>query len=115
MVKIDEITSYGIDYDDAMDRFDGNVELYTRFALRYLDDSHFDGFLAAMSVGDYDTAFKEVHSLKGVAGNLSFAPLYTASSMACEYLRAGEPDPAAQMIPDVERAHHRIREGLLKL
>lgn len=113
MTTLENIASYGIDYADAMDRFGGNVDLYKRLALRYLDDSHFDGCVAAMTVGDYDEAYREAHSLKGVAGNLSFDQLYNVSSMVCKNLREGEPVAASRLLEDLELAHKRIREGLL--
>lgn len=115
MTTMENIASYGIDYDDAMDRFGGNVNLYKRLALRYLEDSHFDGCVAAMTVGDYDEAYREAHSLKGVAGNLSFIQLYDVASMVCKNLREGEPVAASRLLEDLESAHRRIREGLLQV
>lgn len=115
MTTMENIASYGIDYDDAMDRFGGNVDLYKRLALRYLEDAHFDGCVAAMTVGDYDAAYREAHSLKGVAGNLSFTQLYDVSSMVCKNLREGEPVAASRLLEDLESAHKRIREGLLQV
>ncbi len=115
MATLESIASYGVDYDDAMDRFGGNVDLYKKLALRYLEDAHFDGCLAAMTVGDYETAYREAHSLKGVAGNLSFSQLYDVASMICKDLREGEPVAASRLLPDLELAHHRIREGLAQV
>lgn len=115
MSTMENIASYGIDYDDAMDRFGGNVDLYKRLALKYLDDAHFAGCVAAMTVGDYDQAYREAHSLKGVAGNLSFSHLYDVASMICKDLREGEPVSASRLLPDLEAAHQRIREGLMQV
>lgn len=70
----------GIDYDGAMERFGGNAELYERLALKFLDDTHFAALEQALAGGDVDTAVREAHTLKGVAGNLSFAALYEAAS-----------------------------------
>ena len=115
MTTMNDIASYGIDFDDAMDRFGGNIDLYKRLALRYLEDSHFDGCVASMTAGDYDEAYREAHSLKGVAGNLSFTQLYDVSSMMCKNLREGEPVAASRLLEDLESAHRRIREGLLQV
>ena len=70
----------GIDYDGAMERFGGNAELYERLALKFLDDTHFAALEQALAGGDVDTAVREAHTLKGVAGNLSFTALYEAAS-----------------------------------
>lgn len=69
------LARYGIDYAEAMERFCGNESLFARIAVKYLDDPHVDALEAAMASGDAAAAEREAHSLKGVAGNLSFAPL----------------------------------------
>lgn len=66
------LARYGIDYAEAMERFCGNESLFARIAVKYLDDPHVDALEAAMASGDAAAAEREAHSLKGVAGNLSF-------------------------------------------
>lgn len=70
------LARYGIDYAEAMERFCGNESLFARIAVKYLDDPHVDALEAAMASGDAAAAEREAHSLKGVAGNLSFVRLY---------------------------------------
>lgn len=71
------LARYGIDYAEAMERFCGNESLFARIAVKYLDDPHVDALEAAMASGDAAAAEREAHSLKGVAGNLSFVCLTT--------------------------------------
>lgn len=111
----DELRAYGIDYTDAMDRFDANESLFKRLALKYLDDAHFVNLKAALEVQDYEEAYHQAHSLKGVAGNLSLKRLYDASSMICKDLRDGEPQAAEKLIASVEDAHEAARKGLAVL
>ncbi len=110
-----QLEPYGIDYDEALDRFGGNAALYKRLAVKYLNDTHFVAFAAALQAEDYDEAYRQAHSLKGVAGNLSLTRLYNIASMVCECLRNNEPEAAAKFAPDLESAHHRAIEGLLLL
>ena len=74
------LARYGIDYAEAMERFCGNESLFARIAVKYLDDPHVDALEAAMASGDAAAAEREAHSLKGVAGNLSFVRLYDRES-----------------------------------
>ena len=97
----------GIDYDGAMERFGGNAELYERLALKFLDDTHFAALEQALAGGDVDTAVREAHTLKGVAGNLSFAALYEAASKVNAALREGD----ALMDP-VRSAHAAVVSAL---
>ncbi len=108
------LAAYGIDTVDAMDRMDDDASLYERLALKYLSNTNYFDLVAAMEVKDYDSAYNAAHTLKGVAGNLSFAKLYQVASTICEALRQGEYQAAETMMPDVKAAHEKVIEGLEK-
>ncbi len=108
------LAAYGIDTTDAMDRMDDDADLYKKLALKYLNNTNFVDLTAAMEVKDYDTAYNAAHTLKGVAGNLSFTKLYHIASSVCEALRQGESQAAETMMPDLKAAHEKVVEGLEK-
>ena len=105
----------GIDYDGAMERFGGNAELYERLALKFLDDTHFAALEQALAGGDVDTAVREAHTLKGVAGNLSFAALYEAASKVNAALREGDLAGATALMDPVRSAHAAVVSALSSL
>ena len=109
-----ELAAYGIDYPDAMDRMGDNADLYKRLAFKYLDDSNFVDLVAAMDVKDFDAAYKAAHSLKGVAGNLSFAELYKIATTESDALHQGESQAAEKLLPDLKAAHEKVLTGLEK-
>lgn len=100
---------YGIDYAEAMDRFGGNEDLFVRLATKYLNDPHFHALEAAMAEGDAAAGEREAHSLKGVAGNLSFTQLYDLATRITDALRSDDlarcpsPHARAQAIPRSRR------------
>lgn len=51
-------------------------------------------------------------ALKGVAGNLSFKDLYDCATLVSDALYAGEYDAAEKHLPEVERTHALVIEGL---
>lgn len=108
----DKLAPYGIDWADAEDRFDGNVDLYKRMALKYENDGHLVALEAAMDVKDYDEAYKQAHALKGVAGNLSFAKLFEIAAVISDALKEGEPQAAAERMGALAEAHAKVLEGL---
>ena len=108
----DKLRPFGIDYVDAMDRFGDNAELYERLALKYLDDGHLVALQAAMEAKDYSEGYSQAHALKGVAGNLSFKDLYDCATLDSDALYAGEYDAAEKHLPEVERTHALVIEGL---
>jgi HPt (histidine-containing phosphotransfer) domain-containing protein len=109
-----KLAEYGIDLEDAMARMDDNIDLYKSLALRYLSNESYIDFVAAMDVKDYDSAYKAIHTLKGVAGNLSFVDLYKTASIISEQLKQGEAQDVPQMIPLLEENHNKVMDGLIK-
>ena len=89
-----------------------DAELYERLALKYLDDGHLVALQAAMEAKDYSEGYSQAHALKGVAGNLSFKDLYECAALVSDALYAGEYEAAAKHLPEVERAHALVIEGL---
>ncbi len=108
----DRLASYGIDYADAMDRFDGNADLYKKLALKYENDGHYAGLVAAMEAEDYDQGYEQAHGLKGVAGNLSFRTLYDEAAVISDALKSGEMYGALQHMPQLAAAQENVMKGL---
>lgn len=109
---IEALSPYGIDYDDALDRFGGNAALYARLACKYLDDTHYVGLVAALDVDDLEEAYTQAHTLKGVAGNLSLRDLYLAAGHVSDALHLGQDARARTYMPQVKQAHERAIKGL---
>ena len=76
----------GADYEDVLSRLRSEV-LVRKFALKFLDDDSYANLKAAMESGK---AFRGAHTLKGVAQNLGFGPLYKAAAEVTESLRPSE-------------------------
>lgn len=108
-----DYAAYGIDFEDALDRFGGNAALYKRLAAKYANDEHFVGMEAAMAAGDYEQAYRDAHALKGVAGNLSFKHLYDLATQACHALREGSPETAETLMGDLADAHKKALAGAI--
>lgn len=110
--QITRFREYGIDYAEAMDRFGGNESLFVRLATKYLNDPHFDALEAALSADDVAVAEREAHSLKGVAGNLSFTQLYKLATHITDALRTGNLNDAHALMPELSNAHKAVVEAL---
>ena len=110
-----ELAKSGIDYVEAMERFGNNEDLYLRLAVKVLDDPHFPELQKAMDREDIEGSQREAHSLKGVAGNLSFKDLYRAACKMNEVLNASDMDGAWELMPDTQDAYDRVCDALRKL
>ncbi|MEG2934291.1 MAG: Hpt domain-containing protein [Gordonibacter sp.] len=102
------LTESGIDYAEAMDRFGGNAALYRRLAVKFLDDQHIEALEKALEASDIEQAFREAHSLKGIAGNLSFR----ASCLISEELREGDLAAAQEIMEPLKEARDLVTRVL---
>ena len=89
-----------IDYEDIIDRFEGNESLYLKLAELFLDDPHMPNVRRAFAAGDLATAEAEAHALKGVAGNLSLTSVHKlAKSM--------NDATATKLLPELDEAYEK--------
>lgn len=111
----DLLTQHGINYDEAMERFGGNETLFVRLARKFLDDPHFPALETALAEGDAQEAHRQAHSLKGVAGNLSFDALYHEAAVISDALREGDVETATAHLPIARRAYDQVMSALGQL
>lgn len=89
---IKKLSLHGMNAKDAMSRFMGDEELFELCFKQFSHDKGFERLENALAAGDYDSAFKAAHSLKGVAGNLGLESLFELLSELVETLRRKEYD-----------------------
>ncbi len=62
----------GVDVDSVVDRLGGKELLYLKICHSFTNDQSFYLFQQSIDTGDFKTAMTQIHTLKGVAGNLGF-------------------------------------------
>lgn len=122
MLNIDQLTAYGADTKKALVRCMNMPDLYLRLVGMMAQDEHLAKLRSALDVQDINTAFEEVHALKGVLANLELTPVLTPVSEITEILRPrggvlpaltpeDEQNILTRLLPEAERA----MAGLLAL
>ena len=101
-----------IDYEDIIDRFEGNETLYLKLAELFLDDPHMPNVRRAFAAGDLATAETEAHALKGVAGNLSLTSVHKLAKSMNDALRDGNEQAATALLPQLNAAHSKAVKAL---
>lgn len=66
----DKLKEIGVPYEDVIDRFMGKEDFYLRMLKKFLEDKNFEGLEQSVAQKDWTTAFKYVHTVKGVCANL---------------------------------------------
>lgn len=86
---------FGGDYKDAVSRM-MNDSLIEKFVLKFPNDKTMEQLKEAVAANNTEDTFRAAHTLKGIAGNLSFTGLESAASRLTEQLRGKTdetPDP----------------------
>lgn len=104
----------GGDYNDILHRF-MNENMVRKFVLKFPQDNNMALFEESWVKKNYETAFRAMHTLKGVAINLGFTALYNASSALTEKLRSQEYDNLDGMIADVKKQYDIVIEAIAAL
>ena len=105
----------GIDVEDVLERFMGNEKLMERFLKKFIDDPHFPLLFEAFDQQDYEKAFQEAHTLKGVCGNLSMTTLFEQVSFLVECLRVQDHTKAKEQLFKIKENHEKIIETLKEI
>ncbi len=104
----------GGDYNDILHRF-MNENMIHKFVLKFPQDNNMALFEESWAKKDYKTAFRAMHTLKGVAVNLGFTALYNVSSALTEKLRSQEYDNLDGLIADVKKQYDIVIEAIAAL
>lgn len=111
---IESLRDLGNDTQSAVRRFAGNVDLYTRFLFKFLQDDTYQKIGAALQCEDWQAMHTEAHTLKGVAGNLCLNKLQQTSADIVAALRAGNFAAAKDAYGKLASAYQEIRAILEK-
>ena len=110
-----QLIDAGVDVDSGMERFMGNKDLLMRFLRKFPGDNNYRDIVSSLESGDYETAFRAAHTLKGLCGNLSLTKLQEIVSEQTELLRAEKWEEAKAMMPQVTEVYNTTIEKLAPL
>jgi two-component system sensor histidine kinase/response regulator len=82
-----------VDMADGVKRVMNNTKLYVKLLTKFRDDTKADDIEAALAAGEMEKARNAVHTLKGVAANLSLAELFKQSLELETQIKAGTVKP----------------------
>ena len=96
------------DYEDVIGRL-MNDERIAKYLVKFINAPDYQSMIDAFEAKDYETAFRNVHSLKGMSMNLGFPKLRDVSSELCEAVRNGEPAvDVTEMIENVTAEYNDV-------
>lgn len=89
-----------------------NEAVVERLLLKFLSDNTMAELREAVEAGDIEASFTAVHTLKGVALNLSFTELAKAASELTEQLRPRKEIADKKLFDKVEEAYKKVVDAI---
>ena len=83
-----------IDFTDGAKRVMNNSKLYVKLLTKFKNDTKLDDLEGAIAAGELEKARNAVHTIKGVAANLSLTELHKQSLALENQIKAGAAEPA---------------------
>ncbi len=100
MSMLEELNALGANTKDGLNRFMNKAALYEKMLKKFPAAANDQEVLSFLEAGDLDTAVAHAHTLKGLTGNLSLTPLFTAYTEIVALLRANDPVRAKAILLD---------------
>lgn len=104
----------GADYEEVFGRL-RSERLITKFVLKFPGDPSFSQLQSTLEEKNVEEAFRAAHTLKDVAQNLGFTPLYEATATLTEVLRAGNLPEDDNMMNAVAKEYERTVAAIEQL
>ena len=104
----------GADYEEVFGRL-RSEKLITKFVLKFPDDPSFSQLKNTLAEKNTKEAFRAAHTLKGVAQNLGFTPLYETAAAITEVLRTGNLQDDESMMNAVTKEYERTVAAIKQL
>jgi len=102
----------GANFDEVKRRL-RKESLIQRILLMFPDDNNYELLVTSVAEKDYHTAFRAIHSLKGISMNLGLTDLIESSGNLTEVLRDENPQVDVQPLVDrVGRDYKVIMEAI---
>jgi HPt (histidine-containing phosphotransfer) domain-containing protein len=83
------LTEAGIDVKQGIGRVGGNEALYQKLLRKFLQEGTYSALLESIEQENWPAAAEKIHTLKGLAANLSMEALREDSIRAEQNLKAG--------------------------
>lgn len=99
----------------SLDEFLGRVvteERAAKYVRMFKMDPSFGELNAAIAAGDIPTAFRAIHTLKGLSANLAFTALFNSSVVLTEILRNYSGQDYSAALADVTEKYNAVIEAI---
>lgn len=106
------LKNHNFDVDGAIERFAGKTNLYDKYIKLFTEEDSYLKLEEAVANLDYSAMELNVHSLKGLAGNLGVNSVYNAACVMLKEIRTGDKTKAIDLFNYV-REEFLLAKGII--
>lgn len=111
---IEALKDMDVDCDVAIERLMGDTEMYLKYIKAFPENKNIVDLEKAVEENDTEKAYTAVHTLKGVALNLSMLPLIDVTSSMVLDFKDGKKEEAMSQVQDVRDVFDEIANVIKK-
>lgn len=111
-MNIEKLKASGIDYEEGLERFSGNEQLYVKYLKKLLTVNTYEEMREAVLKGDLQEGFESAHKLKAFIGNLSIGYFYDKLKALTEELRGSVQKDYRQDIEKLDKEYEKILQAI---
>lgn len=108
-----ELDSTGIDYEKAIERFAGNEGMFFKFLFRFPTEPTYQAILTEYEENNSEPLYEQLHTLKGVAGNLGIMSIYELCKKSMEAVHAEDKAEIDASIEQIKEEYAKICKEIL--
>lgn len=105
----------GSNYKAALTRMGNSEKMLGKFVRKFTNDKTAGELIATFESGDYATAFRMAHTLKGLCANLGLDKLQKSAAELTESLRNGVSENSAELFGQVRADYDMTINALSQL
>ena len=114
MSLLTELQVFNVDVQDGLKRFVNNAALYEKMLKKFPAAAEDLPVLEHFESENLEMALANAHTLKGMTGNLSLTPLYTAYTEIVALLRENAPLKAKELLKTIVPIQQEIIDCIKK-
>lgn len=105
----------GVNVEEASGRFMNNLEIYEKFLVKFVGDKTYELLKENVYQGNLEEAFRNAHTLKGVAANLQLEGLLKDLCPLVEVLRELNDENVTELMEKLDRSYERLRRIIIQM
>ena len=108
MSYINSLNKIGIDADEVISKFGGDISLFIGFLKKFPEDKSYLQIKSSMSRKDYPELENAAHTLKGITGMLGLNRLFSLSDEMVQKIRQKNTDNLEELFAKINLEYGRI-------